>query len=470
MATDHRPVFAGLWAAIIGARRQGRVVARREREGRDMLPEIDAIVDQRVERDGPGLAVALINAGEVLHARGYGYANLEWHQPITPETVFCIGSLTKPFTATAILLLEREGKIHLNDPITAYLPEYPMGERVVTVAHLLSHRSGIANFVTQPGFWEHTAQFDFAPQELLPLFTGLPPNFAPGERYSYSNSGYCLLGLIIESVSGVPYGTFVRQHVFAPLGMTDSRYVLHAPIIPHRASGYQRAEQGYAHAPRFSMTLPYSAGGLGSTLRDLITWDQAMRDHLLLDAGAEQRMRTPSRLNDGRTEDYGLGWAFSDFRGRRVVHHAGGVPGYSSFYGHFVEDDTTIIVLSNIAGFDASGLAREIADSVLHLPPLPRAASSVVPDAMRKMTGTYSDHISTFTVSANKDGLRLSDDFDEFDFALELVAGNIARAIGDEDVVVYFADEDEHRYRRAKVVVPFYWVSAYRVAATPGAV
>lgn len=426
-----------------------------------MLPEIDAIAEQRIEADGPGVAVAIVRGGEVLHARGYGYANLEWRQPIAPDTVFCIGSLTKPFTATAIMLLERDGTLRLDDPITAYLPDYPMGEQPITIAHLLSHRSGIANFVTQPHFWERTAQLDHTPQELLPLITDLSPNFAPGVRYSYSNSGYCLLGLIVEHVSGLPYGDFLRQRVFAPLGMADSHYMLHEAINPRRASGYARTSRGWEHPSRFSMTLPYAAGGLGSTLEDLIRWDQAMREHALLDAGTERRMREPQRLNDGRSEDYGLGWALSDFRGRRVVHHAGGVPGFSSFCGHLVADDTTIFVLSNIALFDAGGLARDIATTVLHLPARPpEATPAVPPDALRTMAGTYSDHIATFTVTVNERGLRLGG---EFDYVLEPIGEDIARAVEDDDVAVYFADPRPNGYTRAKVVVPFYWVSAYRV-------
>lgn len=432
-----------------------------------MLPQIDAIVGKHIEPDGPGVAVAVVQAGEVLHARGYGYANLEWSEPITMDTVFGIGSLTKPFTATAIMLLEREGALRLDAPITAYLPDYPLGERTVTIAHLLSHRSGIANFVTQPDFWERTAQLYHTPAELLPLFTDLPPNFAPGARYSYSNSGYCLLGLIVERVSGLSYGDFLLQRVFAPLGMTHSHYLLHEAIIPCRAGGYQRTERGWEHAPHFSMTLPYAAGGLGSSLNDLIRWDQAMRAHQLLDAETEARMRTPQRLNDGRIEDYGFGWALSDFRGRRVVHHAGGVPGFSSFYGHFVEDDTAIVVLSNIALFDAPGLAREICGAVLHLLPQPRphVVASVSPDVLRKMAGTYSDHITSFTVTADERSLRLGGDFD---FVLEPVDEDTARAIGDDDVLVIFAEPGPLGYGRAKVVVPFYWVSAYRVGPAPG--
>lgn len=429
-----------------------------------MLPEIDAIgaiVAAHIDLDGPGAAVALIKHGELLHAKGYGFASLEWRQPVAPDTVFGIGSLTKPFTATAILVLERDGKLRLDDPITAYLPDYPLGDRPITIAHLLTHTSGIVNFVTQPGFWERTAMLPHTPRELLDLFTSLPPNFAPGERYSYSNSAYCLLGLIIETISGMPYGAFMREHVFAPLGMPHSHYLLDEQIIPHRASGYMRTERGHERAPQFSMTLPYAAGGLGSSLDDLIQWDRALREQRLLDAEAYQRMRTPVRLNDGRTEDYGFGLALSNFRGRSVLHHAGGVPGFSSFYGHLVEDDNTIIVLSNIGLFDAGGLARDICASVLRLPATPRTpAFSPAPDTIRKMVGVYSDGIFTFTVTQDAHGLHVSGDAD---YDLELVSENVARAVADDDVAIFFADDGPQGYTRAKAVVPFFWVSGYRV-------
>ncbi len=425
-----------------------------------MLAEIDAVVGGRIEADGPGVAVAVVRGGEVVHAKGYGLANLEWEQPIAPDTVLCLGSLTKPFTAQAILLLERDGKLRLDDAITAYLPDFPTGDRLITVENLLTHTSGIANYVTQPGFWEHVAQTDRTPAELTDLFRALPPVFAPGERYSYSNSGYVLLGRIIEAVSRMPWDTFVRERIFAPLGMAHSRYMLHTPVIPRRARGYERMSAGWEHAPRFSMTLPYAPGGLGSTLDDLIRWDRALRDGRLLDRRTLEQTWRPLRLNDGRTEGYGLGWGLSDFRGRRVVHHAGGVPGFSSFYGRFIKDDLAILALSNIAGFDAAGLARDICDAALGMPAPPRQRISFDTAALDRFTGTYSDAITTFEVVAEGDALALRG---EFDYQLFQTGAATFAAMGDPDVELRFADNGGTRCNRVKLIVPFYWVSAYRV-------
>src|SRR5262249_35818392 len=186
-----------------------------------------------------------------------------------------------------------------------------------------------------------------------------------------------------------------------------------------------------------SMTLTYAAGGLCSTLADLILWDQAMRKHRLLDGETEQRIRTPLRLNDGRSEGYGLGWGLSDFRGRRVVHHAGGVPGFSSFFGRFVDDDTTLIVLSNIAEFDAAGLAGAIAASVLELPAPRRAALPTAAEDLKRMAGVYSDGITTLEVVYNGEHLALHG---EFDFQLLPMSATTCATTDDPDVELHFAD------------------------------
>ena len=196
---------------------------------------IEEIIQRRVPADGPGVAVAVISDGETIYKSGYGFANLEWRQPIGPETVLGLGSVTKPFTAQAVLLLEQQGKLRLDDEITHYLPDAPTHGREITIAHLLTHTSGIANFVTQPGFWPNTARADRTPAEMIALFADLAPDFEPGENYSYSNSAYVLLGRLIETLSGMPYGEFIESAIFAPLGMIHSRYMDDQRIIPHRA-------------------------------------------------------------------------------------------------------------------------------------------------------------------------------------------------------------------------------------------
>jgi CubicO group peptidase (beta-lactamase class C family) len=430
-----------------------------------MQDDVDVMAREQVDAAGPGAAVAVVLGGETVHRAGYGMASLEWGRPIAPDTVFGVGSLTKPFTATAILLLEREGRLRLDDEIDVYLPGYDTHGAAITLRHLLAHTSGVPNYVTQPGFFAERAPLQTPPPALRALFEPLPLDFAPGVAYRYSNSGYALLGTVIEAVSGMGYGDFVRERIFAPLGMEHSYYLRNEAIIPHRAEGYERAagerEGGsYERAPYASATLAYAAGGLGSTLDDLITWDRALRERKLLDAATLERMWTPLRLNTGRTEGYGLGWGLSTYRGRRVVHHAGGVPGFSAFYGRFVEDDVSMLVLSNLGSFDAAGLARSITNRVLDLPE-PRYVAVTVPrEALERIAGTYRGLTERLEVQREGERLVASDrltgelvPLDERTFALA----------GSPDVTLRFEDERDGRFHEARVVVPFYWFNATRV-------
>ncbi len=349
------------------------------------VPDIDSLIAGRIDPKGPGVAVAVVRDGSVVFEQGHGLANLEWNEPLAPDSVLALGSLTKPFTAQAVLLLELGGKLRIEDSVVAYLPNLDWLDPSITIAYLLTHTSGIANYVTQPGFWERAGRQDHTPAELADHIGSFKPDFPPGTAYSYSNSGYHLLGMLIESVSGQPYDQYLRAAIFEPLHMTASRYLWHDEVVPRRAGGYELPEarqpqQAYLRAPYLSSTLTGPAGGLGSTLQDLITWDAALREHRLLPAEVESRQRTPVALRDGRLVGYGLGWGLSEYRGHAVVHHAGGVPGFSSFFGRFMDDGLTIIALSNLGGFDAAGLAADIANQALDLP-LPERTPVAVPAA-----------------------------------------------------------------------------------------
>lgn len=424
-----------------------------------MRDEIDAIISTRIDSEGPGAAVAVVHRGEVVHRAGYGLANLEWVQPISPDTVFGIGSTTKPFTTTAILLLERERKLRIGDAVTDYLPDYDTHGAPVTLHHLLTHTSGIPNFLTQPGFWERHAVRDMTPRELRQLFEPLPLDFPPGTRYSYSNSAYCLLGMVIEAVSGMRYEAFIRERVFAPLGMRRSYYMRHDALIPFRSGAYDKTDHGYQPARYISDTYTYAAGGLGSTLDDLIVWDRALRDHLLLDAATQERMQTPVRLVTGRTEGYSQGWGLSTYRGRRVVHHAGGVPGYSAFFGRFIDDDLTIIVLSNLSGFDCVGLAQPISSLVLSLPEPARSPVPLPPEALARVAGSYRGLVETLDVTL--DGERLMASGDVRGELLPLDDRRFVLA-DNPDITLTFEDEQSDQFQQVRAVVPFYWFNAAR--------
>ncbi|HZC08301.1 MAG TPA: serine hydrolase domain-containing protein [Ktedonobacterales bacterium] len=427
------------------------------------LDEIDAIVNARIGAQDPGVAVAVTHGGQLIHCQGYGMAQLEWSQAISPNTVFGIGSITKPFTATAILLLRAEGKLRLDDDITAHLPDYDMHSETITIAHLLTHTSGIPNFVTLPGFWESGIAHDHSHAEIRARFERLPLRFAPGERYSYNNSAYCLLGMLIETLSGMPYGEFIRERIFEPLGMRDSHYLAPRAVIPRRAEGYAATASGYERARYMSATLQYSAGALGSTAEDLARWDLALRNGRLLDHQTQAEMQAPTRLASGRTVGYGMGWGIRGYRGRRAIGHAGGVPGYSAFYGRFPDEDLSIIVLSNRALFDAAGLAEPIAALLLDLHTPQHEPVALPSEAMARMTGTYASVTGdALEISLRDRGLHVSG---EMTCDLIPLSATTFVSATDPDRQVHFADEGPAGFERVTVTVPFYW---YEVMRTRG--
>jgi CubicO group peptidase (beta-lactamase class C family) len=387
---------------------------------------------------------------------------------MAPDTVLGLGSLTKPFTAQAVLLLELSGKLRIEDTILSYLPNLTWLDPGITIAHLLTHTSGIANYVTQPGFWEHIARQDHAPAELAAHIGTFYRDFAPGESYSYSNSGYTLLGMLIEAVSEQPYDEYVRAGIFEPLGMHDSCYLWDTAVVPHRAGGYQRTQSGvrgqeYQRVPYLSATLASAGGGLGSTLDDLVCWDAALREHRLLPAAVDARMCVPVTLRDGRSMGYGLGWGLSRYRGRTVAHHAGGVPGFSSFFGRFLDDALTIIILSNLGGFDAAGLAAGLATRVLNLSAPALLPAPIAPEGLRAAEGLYTNRIGErLEVVSAAEQLTLKGDLDGRFIPL----GDAAFASAESpDMTVHFAALGASGYARAMAITPFYWFEVERAAA-----
>lgn len=420
--------------------------------------EVDALLRAQIGSHEPGVAVALLKEDHIVHCQGYGLANLEWEQPVTPHTVFGLGSLTKPFTATAIMLLERQGKLRLNDPIQQYLLDYPISQHTVTLMHLLTHTSGIPNYVTHPEFWEKHAYVKNSADEVVALFKDLPFDFLPGTKYSYSNSGYVLLGRILERLLDMSYAEVIQQLIFDPLGMKHSYYLSPEPILPSRASGYTHTEQGYQHARFFQASATYAAGGLGSTLEDLLLWDAALREERLLDRLTQDRMSTPVQLANGAKENYGLGWGIGQYRHHPFLCHAGGVPGFSSFFGRFPEDSITIIILSNREGFDASGLARQISHFVLDLPLPLRTPVSCSPEIKRKVIGTYSSVYGTVEVKEEEQTLYLGSKF-----ALTPMSETSFYRTDDGDTEVHFEQPNEQgNATRLRVIQPFFWFTAER--------
>jgi len=297
--------------------------------------DFDGVLAPHVRAEGPGAAVAVRHRGELIHNRGYGLANVEWNIPIDADTVFRIGSITKQFTAAAILKLMEEGALELDDPIERHLPDYPVGARRITVRHLLNHTSGIKSYTGLPNFFASLSQKELPVPEMIDVFKDLPPDFEPGERFLYNNSGYLLLGAIIERLSGKDYGTYLRDAFFTPLGLTRTRYLHDRPVTPKRAAGYERRDREVLNAAPLSMNWPHAAGALGSTVTDLLRWDEALRRGEIVSPASYALMTSPNRLNSGAPVKYGFGLGFSDYRGRRHVGHGGGINGFMTNLVHW---------------------------------------------------------------------------------------------------------------------------------------
>jgi CubicO group peptidase (beta-lactamase class C family) len=432
---------------------------------------LDALIAERVEPHGPGVAVAVVQGGKVGYQQCRGMASLEWSQRIAPDTVFGLASLTKPFTAQCILMLEEANKLHLSDSAASYLPYLPWLDPQITITHLLTHTSGVANYVRQTGFWPNVACRVQNRGELAVHIGTLTRDFAPGENYNYSNSGYALLGLLIEEVTGMSYGDYVREAIFEPLGMRDSRYLTDTAVVLRHAAGYvgTMANLGstkYRRPPYLSEAVIYASGGLGSTLDDLLHWDAALRERRLLPDGVDERMRTPLMLNDGRRLGYGLGWGLSTYRGHAVTHHAGGLPSFSTFYGRFVDDGLSVIILSNLAEFDAAGLAAAIANHALDLPAPEWQPIALSAEQLDAAAGIYTNQNGERLVAfRSKSGGKL--DLRGFDKGtlMPASANTFVQAESPDTSVRFEAPDSDGRFMRALVTKPFYWFVLERISA-----
>lgn len=320
----------------------------------------DYILAEMRKQDIPGLALAVLTNGVAAKTAGYGVANLEWNTPVTPDTVFQIQSVTKTFTASAIMLLVEEGKVGLEDELTNYFGDLPKNWAGITVRHLLTHTSGIKDYINEPSV---DLRKDLSPPDVIKFLRDQPLNFSPGEKYAYSNTGYHLLGMIIRRVSGMDWGEFVRERILSPLGMNDTRVVSHSEIITNRAAGYVwergRILNGHFIAPTI---LGYAGGGLRSTVRDLAKWDAALYGDKILKPATLEQMWTPARLNDGSKSTYGFGWGITEYQGHRLISHTGShATGFKSIVARFVDDKLTVIILTNQRAAQQVAIANRVA-------------------------------------------------------------------------------------------------------------
>jgi len=330
-------------------------------------------------------SVLVARDAKILLSKGYGSANLEWDIPNSPSAKFRLGSITKQFTAACILLLEERGQLKVEDQVKKYMADAPAAWDRVTIFNLLTHTSGIPSFT---GFHDYhsTEAIAATPEQLVARFRNKPLEFQPGEKWNYSNSGYVLLGYLIEKITQQSYRQFVQQNIFNPLGMKDSGYDSNSEVIPHRASGYTPGPNGVTNAGYIDMTIPLSAGALYSTTEDLLRWERGLMGGKLLSPASIEKMTTPFK------NDYAFGLGVHTANGHKMIDHGGGIEGFNTFLAYYPEDKLTVVVLANQNGQAPDAIANKLA-AVAHgenvVLPSERTEVTISPAILAKYVGTY---------------------------------------------------------------------------------
>lgn len=350
----------------------------------ELTQRLDEYLTTETEKHVFSGSVLIARKGEILLKKGYGLANVEWEQPNTPDTVFRIASLTKGFTALAILKFEEQGLLSLEDPLSKFIPDFPRGNQV-TIHQLLNHTSGIRDYTATPDFPALMGS-PVNMKTLIDRIKAQPYDFSPGNGFHYNNSGYILLGYILEKASGKPYATVLEEQILKPLGLSQTAYDENQVTIENRASGYIYTGNNLFNAPYLELSNVHAAGGMRSTINDLYSWSQAFYNTELLKEEDWNRMFTPYR------ENYGLGWVIDSLAKQKAIYHTGSIPGYSSILVKYPSEDLTIILLSNLTGVSIKEITENLTslvlgDSVTNLPN--RKSISVNPEILSNYTGDY---------------------------------------------------------------------------------
>jgi len=355
-----------------------------------LAASLDALLAPHFKPDEPGATVIVVKDGKTVLRKAYGAADVKRKTPLTPDMVLRLGSITKQFTAVAILMLADEGKLQLNDPITRFFPDYPMQGKVITIEHLLTHTSGIVSYTGKSGFGKTVTQ-DIGVARMIEGFRNDPLEFEPGTQYRYNNSGYFLLGAIIEKVSGQPYARFVEQRIFTPLGMIDTTHEGFERSRAPRAAGHSRKDDGFGPSAPLSMSQPYAAGALVSTVDDLARWDAAITAGKLLTPATWKKAFTAYQLAPGKSANYGYGWHVGTLQGTPMIDHGGGINGFSSYALRLPGQKVFVAVLANAdsGNADPQVLAMKAAALAIGKPYADYREVAVDPATLDAVAGVY---------------------------------------------------------------------------------
>lgn len=327
--------------------------------------KIDSLLQPKFKPQESGAVAMVSKNGTILYKKAFGMANLELEVPMKTNHVFEIGSMTKQFTAISILMLMEQGKLKLEDDITKYIQDYPTHGQHISIHHLLTHTSGIKSYTSIKAFYEITKN-DLTPKELIDFFKNEPIDFNSGEDYKYNNSGYIILGQIIEMVSNKTYEEFIEDNIFHPLEMKASFYGSQKSIIKNKASGYNFKNDQYFNSPYISFTLPYAAGSLMSTVDDLIKWQNAIKNNLLISESTKQKAFTNYTLSNGEPINYGYGWNIKTIEDIKIYEHGGMIPGFKSMAIYIPSEDVYIVILTNCDCNSPTEITRTIASEIIN--------------------------------------------------------------------------------------------------------
>lgn len=386
---------------------------------------VEEYMNAAVSVNGFSGAILVAKDGEPVVSKGYGMANVELAVPNTPQTVFRLGSITKQFTAMAIMILQERGRLRVSDPICQHLTDCPAAWQPLTIRHLLTHTSGIPSYTGFPDF-PRTTVLPTSAAEMVGKLKDKPLEFPPGGKFAYSNSGYYLLGLIIERASGRPYADFLQESIFTPLAMNQTGYDISSRIIRNRAAGYARNAGETVNAAYMDMTVPYAAGALYSTTEDLLRWDQALYADTLVSQKSLDEIFTPEKGG------YGYGWIIGTRFDRQVIAHGGGIYGFATHIARFPADRLTAIVLSNVEGASASRMANDLAAIYFGAPyemPRERRSITVAPSVLEQYVGRYRIASPPVEVVVTHDKGRL----------IAEIAGQMKLALAAESETVFFS-------------------------------
>ncbi|MBW1654601.1 serine hydrolase [Flavobacterium quisquiliarum] len=335
------------------------------KQDKQLEKKLDELLSSKFSLSEPGVEVLVAKKGEIIYKKAFGSANLELNIPIKPDMVFKLGSITKQFTAVAILQLVEQGKISLQDNLQKFIPDYPSYSQNITIENILTHTSGIKDYMQIDYQKPYLERRDFEPKELIDLFKNVPLEFEPGTKYKYSNSGYYLLGYIIEKVSGKSYSAYLQENILKPLALNHTYFDNSNNIIPNRVNGYRKDGKVFKNADYWSMTIAYAAGELISNAEDLLKWNEGLYSYKILKKETLEKAFVPFKLKDGSLTEYGYGWILKNVNGIKSIEHGGAITGFLTNEIYYPEEKVFVVALFNCECAPKDELSVDIASLIL---------------------------------------------------------------------------------------------------------